>query len=275
MRTDPMRIFPRTDPRHVLRAVVVAVALCASASAGSAPPPVALAAGQRAPDAVPLALDDYTGFEPIFDGSSLKGWDGDRSYWRVENGAIVGESTPEHPVEQNTFLIWRGGQPTDFELKVEYRLSATNSGIQIRSAQVPAGAEVGKWVLRGYQADIDVENEYTGMIYEERGRGFLARRGQAAYVPAGEDARPRIIGNLEQRADELQRIIKTGDWNHVHIIARGNTIVQILNGHVTSVLVDDDEANRSLGGLIGFQMHRGDPMKVEFRNVYLKKHADR
>lgn len=270
MRTDPTKIYPRTGPRQVLHAAVVAAALCAGGSAGGAAPPLPPVDGQP-PGAEPLALDDHTGFEPIFDGSSMKGWDGDPSFWRAENGALVGESTSEHPVEQNTFLIWRGGQPKDFELKVEFRLSATNSGIQIRSAQVPAGGDEGKWVLRGYQADIDFENNYTGMIYEERGRGFLARRGQAVYVPAGKEPRPRIVGNLERSADELKRIIKTGDWNHVHIIARANMIVQIVNGHVTSLLVDDDEENRSLGGLVGFQMHRGDPMKAEFRNIYLKE----
>ncbi|MPY89380.1 MAG: DUF1080 domain-containing protein [Luteitalea sp.] len=229
---------------------------------------VALACGRGQE---PLSLEDHTGFDSIFDGTSMEGWDGDPSFWRVENGALVGESTPEKPLEQNTFLIWRGGEPNDFELKVEFRLHATNSGIQIRSARVPAEGDVGQWVLGGYQADIDFENNYTGQIYEERGRGFLARRGQAVYVPDGQDAAPRIIGHLERSADELKAVIKTGDWNQAHIIARGNMIVQIVNGHVTSLLIDDDAANRALEGSIGFQMHTGDPMKVEFRNVYLKR----
>jgi hypothetical protein len=224
-------------------------------------------AGPRGAD--PLVLDDHTGFEAIFDGSSLKGWDGDPAFWRVENGAIVGESTPDRRITQNTFLIWRGGEPKDFELKCEYRLNATNSGIQIRSVQLPAGGDVGKWVMKGYQADIDYQNQYTGQIYEERGRGFLAMRGQAVYVADG--ARPRVIGNLQQSADELKALIKPDDWNQVHIIARGNTILQILNGAVSSIVVDDDTKNRVMSGLIGFQMHVGDPMKVQFRNVWLKR----
>ena len=65
-------------------------------------------------------LDDHAGFDAIFDGDSLKGWDGDPAFWRAENGAIVGESTPERAVTQNTFIIWRGGEPGDFELKCEY-----------------------------------------------------------------------------------------------------------------------------------------------------------
>jgi 3-keto-disaccharide hydrolase len=230
--------------------------------------------GQGPRGAEPLVADDRTGFEPIFDGKTLKGWDGDKAFWRVESGAIVGQSSPDNAVKQNTFLIWRGGEPKNFELKVQFRLDSTNSGIQIRSVQLPAGSEAGgnkiehNWVLKGYQADIDFANQYTGQIYEERGRGFLAMRGQAVYVPDG--ARPKVIGNL-QNGDELKSVIKVNDWNQVHLIARGNTIIQILNGAVTSIVVDDDTKNRALGGLIGFQMHVGAPMKVEFRNIWLKK----
>ena len=225
-----------------------------------------LAARQRPSE---LVLGDHAGFEAIFDGSSLKGWDGDPMFWRVENGAIVGESTPDRRITQNTFLIWRGGQPKDFELKCEYRLNATNSGIQIRSVQLPEGGGIGKWVMKGYQADIDYQNQFTGQIYEERGRGFLAMRGQAVYVADGE--RPRVIGTLQRSADELKAMIKPDDWNQVHIIARGNTILQILNGAVSSIVVDDDTRNRAMSGLIGVQLHVGEPMQVRFRNIWLKR----
>jgi len=217
----------------------------------------------------PLNMSDHTGFTSIFDGTSLKDWDGDPSFWKVENGAITGQSTPANPVKQNTFIIWRGGEPKDFELKVEFRMNATNSGIQVRSVQLPAGPDIGKWVMKGYQADMDFNNQFTGQIYEERGRGFLAMRGQAVYVPDG--GKPVVIGNLQQSPDELKALIKVNDWNQVHIVARGTTIMQILNGAVTSIVVDDDTKNRQLSGLIGFQMHVGDPMKVEFRNIWLKK----
>ena len=224
--------------------------------------------GGLPPRPEPLPFSDHAGFEQIFDGVSLKNWDGDPAFWRVADGALTGESTAENPVKQNTFLIWRGGQPKDFELKVEYRLNSTNSGIQFRSVQLPAGPEVGKWVMKGYQADIDFANQFTGQIYEERGRGFLALRGQTTYVPNG--GKPVAIGSLQLTADELKGIIKATDWNQVHLIARGNTIIQILNGSVTSIVIDDDAANRALSGLLGFQMHVGAPMKVEFRNVWLK-----
>ena len=235
---------------------------------------VALIVGGAAPAAqqqrpADLVLDDHAGFEAIFDGSSLKGWDGDPAFWRVEGGAIVGESTPDRRVTQNTFLIWRGGEPKDFELKCEYRLTATNSGLQFRSVQLPAGGDIGPWVMKGYQADIDYRNQFTGQIYEERGRGFLAMRGQTVYVADG--ARPRVIGTLQRSADELKAMIKPDDWNQIHLIARGNTIIQILNGAVSSTLVDDDLKNRAMGGLIGVQLHVGDPMNVQFRNIWLKR----
>jgi 3-keto-disaccharide hydrolase len=255
--------------KHITALLVIVLAAALSAQQ---PPPGAQGRGRggggmRGAD--PLVADDHSGFDAIFDGTSLKGWDGDPQFWRAENGAIVGESTPEKKVTQNTFIIWRGGEPKDFELKCEFRMNATNSGIQIRSVQLPAGADIGKWVMKGYQADMDYQLQFTGQIYEERGRGFLAMRGQAVYVPDG--GRPRVIGNLQQSADELKALIKKDDWNQVHLIARGTTIIQILNGAVTSIVVDDDTANRKLSGLIGFQMHVGDPMKVQFRNIWLKR----
>jgi hypothetical protein len=234
--------------------------------------------GGRGPvGAQPLVMDDQAGFQPIFDGTSLRGWEGDPAFWKAADGAIVGQSTPENAVKENTFLIWRGGAPRDFELKLQFRMSSTNSGIQIRSVHLPAGTPAGtgtvqgQWVMKGYQADIDFANTYTGQIYEERGRGFLAMRGQAVYIPDGDGAKPRVIGNLQQTPDELKALIKQNDWNQVHLIARGNTIMQIFNGAVSSIVIDDDSKNRSLGGLIGFQMHVGEPMKLELRNIWLKQ----
>jgi hypothetical protein len=249
-------------------AFAIAVIATATLTAQAPAPPQGRGRGAGPVRPEPLAMADHAGFESIFDGSSMKNWDGDPAFWHAANGALIGQSSSENPVKQNTFLIWRGGAPKDFELKLEYRLSATNSGVQIRSVQLPAGADIGKWVMKGYQADIDAENQYTGQIYEERGRGFLALRGQATYVPDG--GRPKVIGNLQQTPDELKALIKPGEWNQIHLIARGNTIIQILNGAVTSMVVDDDLKNRQLGGLIGFQMHVGPPMTAEFRNIWLK-----
>jgi 3-keto-disaccharide hydrolase len=217
----------------------------------------------RGPGIEALAQDDHTGFESIFDGKSLQGWDGDPAFWRVESETIIGESTAEKPLKgNNTFLIWRGGQPKDFELKLEYRINSTNSGVQYRSVELP---EVGKWVLKGYQADIDFQNTYTGQLYEERGRGFLALRGQLTRLQQG---KKQAIANLG--GDDLKGLIKVNDWNQLHIIARGNALTHVLNGRLMAAAIDDDATNRAMGGLIGFQMHVGPPMKVEYRNIWLK-----
>lgn len=224
--------------------------------------------GAKKPDLSAMLPDpishDATGFQPIFDGESLEGWDGDPDHWRVEGGSIVGESTAENPLERNTFLIWRGGRPADFELTLDYRIDSTNSGVQYRSVELP---DVGEWVLKGYQADIDAENRYTGQIYEERGRGFLALRGQLGRAEPG--AKPRVLAEIGDN-EALKGEIQVNDWNRLHIIARGNTLIQILNDRLMSEFIDDDPAARSMQGLIGIQLHRGPPMKVEVRNVMLK-----
>jgi hypothetical protein len=207
--------------------------------------------------------DDTTGFQSLFDGKSLAGWDGDSQFWRAAGGSIVGETTAEKPLKSNTFLIWRGGKPKDFELKLEYQINNTNSGIQYRSSELP---DAGKWVLKGYQADIDSENRFTGQIYEERGRGFLALRGQFTHIAEGK--KPRVQGSLGD-GEALKQQIHAG-WNKLHVIARGNMLIQVLNGQVMSVVIDDDVNNRTMEGLLGIQLHVGPPMKIELRNLWLK-----
>ena len=231
-------------------------------------------AGDAPRGALPLDLADRTGFEPIFDGT-MKNWEGDPALWRVDNRVLVGQTTNAAPIKENSVLIWRGGEPADFELKLEFRMDAGNSGIQFRSQRLPQGSTqgdrgvAGRWVLKGYQADIDFGNQYTGMIYEERGRGFLMQRGQAIHIAA--DGSKKVVGHLERSTGELESRIKPGDWNHVHVIARGSTIVNIVNGHVMAIVTDDDPKGRAMKGLIGLQIHTGPPMKIEFRNIYLKK----
>ena len=213
------------------------------------------------------ATNDTASFESIFDGKSLAGWEGDTNYWRVENGCLVGEITPDKLLKKNSFIIWRGGITRDFELKAEYRISDKgNSGINYRSVFAPDTNA--PWAMRGYQADIDGKNQYTGQNYEERGRTFLAMRGQITRVDP--DGTRRIIGSVGDK-DELAKFIKNGDWNEYHLIARGNVMTHILNGHVMSVVVDDDPKGRAFEGLLGVQVHVGPPMKIEYRNFRLKK----
>ena len=212
------------------------------------------------------ALKDDTGFHPIFDGKSLNGWEGDPKYWRVENGCLVGEITPETLLKENTFIIWRGGTTRNFELKVEFRISSRgNSGINYRSEAV----ENKPFVLRGYQADLDGAKQYTGQNYEEKGRTFLALRGDISRVDP--DGVSRIIGTVGNK-DELASVIKDDDWNECHLIALGNVMTHLVNGRVMSIVYDEAPEARRSDGLLGVQVHTGPPMKIEYRNFRLKQH---
>ncbi len=209
------------------------------------------------------AENEDTGFVPIFDGT-LKDWDGDPVYWRAENGTLVGEVKPETLLKRNSFIIWRGGKPGDFELKLEYKVSAQgNSGINYRSSEVPDL----KWALKGYQDDIDGQDAWSGQNYEERGRTFLAYRGQSVVIPPG--GKPEVAKELGDRA-ELQSKIRKEDWNQVHIIAKGNVLQHFTNGTLMSQVHDEDPELGRKAGLIGVQVHVGPAMKIEFRKIRIK-----
>jgi hypothetical protein len=215
--------------------------------------------------------DTTKGFVAIFDGKTLTNWDGDPRIWRAEDGVLIGETTPEKRITVNTFLIWRGGTTKDFELKLDYRLSAgANSGVQYRSSVV---ANVGQWTMRGYQADLDAADQYSGQVYEERGRAFLARRGQFTRIRGAAGGGTEVLGSLGTDT-ELKAFLKPNDWNSLHIIVRGNSITQIINGHVMSALIDEDEQGRAMEGLLGLQMHTGPPMRIEFRNVRVRTRVE-
>lgn len=208
------------------------------------------------------------GFKPIFDGKTLAGWEGNQTYWRAESGALVGEITAATVIKSNTFIIWRGGSPADFELKLDYRITeAGNSGINYRSVVVPDPVTPdNKFAMKGYQYDFDGRHRYDGNNYEEKGRLFLAVRGQISHVVGG---RPPIVLSSFANESDLASVV-TADWNAAHLIVRGNTATHILNGRLMSITVDDDVPNRRLDGLIGVQVHVGPPMKVEYRNIRLK-----
>jgi hypothetical protein len=216
---------------------------------------------------IPLTGEE-PGFQSLFDGKSLNGWEGDAKYWRVENGCLVGEVTPETLLKSNTFIIWRGGTPRDFELKADYRITVNgNSGINYRSQVVPDPVTPSnRFAMRGYQADIDGQNRYTGQNYEEKGRLFLATRGQVTRVTGG--APPTILSTIGDPKELASAI--TPEWNSYHLIIRGNVLAHLLNGRLMAVVIDDDAPNRKAEGLIGVQVHVGPPMKVEYRNLRLK-----
>jgi hypothetical protein len=211
---------------------------------------------------------DEAGFASMFDGRTLDGWQGDAKYWRVADGTMIGEITPETIIKSNTFVIWQGGAPEDFELKVDYRISTGgNSGINYRSVVVPdAVTPSNRFAMRGYQCDIDGQNRYTGNNYEEKGRLFLAQRGDVTHVTG---TRAPVLLSRVGDNQELARFLND-TWNSVHLIVRRNILLHAINGHLMSVTIDDDP-NRARDGLIGVQVHVGPPMRIEYRNWRIKK----
>jgi len=208
---------------------------------------------------------DKDGFRQIFDGKTFTGWDADTSVWRIDSSSFIGEVTPTKQIKTNSFLIWRAEKPSDFEFKAEYRISAGgNSGVQYRSEEVKDIP----YAVKGYQADIDGANTYTGQNYEERGRGFLAMRGQKARLETNQ--KPIIIDSVGN-SDSLKTHIKVDDWNEIHIIAKGNNMKHYINGILMSETIDNDTANRKADGIIALQVHVLPSMKVEYRNIKYKK----
>ena len=225
--------------------------------------------GKTTSNAKPQAdeADEDDGFVSIFDGKTFDNWEGDMRYWSIEDGIIIGQFTKEKPLAANTFLIWRGGENkgevADFELKFSYRISeGGNSGVQYRSQ------EEENFGMKGYQADIHHGPRWTGICYDEHGRKVLADRGQSVVVEAGE--KPKVVEQFGDR-DKLMESIDLKGWNEYHIIAKGNRLIHKINGVRMSEVLDNDEAERELKGLLGLQIHRGTPVKVEFKAIRMKQ----
>lgn len=198
----------------------------------------------------------------LFNGSSLDGWEGKSEFWSVQDGAIVGLTTKEKPTKGNTFLIYRKAPVGDFELDLDYRITGGNSGIQYRSK------DMGDSVVGGYQADFEAGAGFSGILYEERGRGILSKRGERTMIAAdGKKTAGEPIGN----AAELQKVIKPGEWNHYRVVAHGPKLAHYINGQLMSETVDEQEGKRAVEGILALQLHAGPPMKVEFKDIKLKK----
>ena len=231
--------------------------------------------------AAPLVHAADSGFKSIFNGKDLSGWEGMKEFWSVRDGTITGQTTAENVLKANTFLIWKGGQPENFELRLSFRLTPdndknqANSGVQYRSKIIDAAT----FVVGGYQADIDSTGRYTGMLYEEKGRGILMGPGEKVRIGATSDA-PDSKKKKKQTAVEKLGIVtpatdilaayKLGDWNELRIVARGNHLQHILNGKVTADVTDADPTLAPKSGVIALQLHKGPPMTVQFKNIQLK-----
>ena len=209
---------------------------------------------------VTWAEDAPAEFKSIFNGRDLSGWSGKEGFWRVEDGAITGQTTPENPTKGNTFLIWQGGDLDDFVLKAKFRIEGGNSGIQYRSAHL------GDHVVSGYQADIDDAGSWLGTCYGEKFGGVLAKRGTSAKLTDKAPETSPLSADLEK----FLAAVRPQEWNEYEIVAQGNHLTQKLNGQVVAEVTDErSEARRA--GILALQLHAGPPMKVQFKDIELKR----
>lgn len=249
---------------------------------------------------------DYTGYTKIWDGQTLNGWNGETDAWTIQDGAIQMDTARKPGQHHIHFTGLPGVSPVlrDFDFKVEFKASAGgfNGGVQYRSRlltghgpnrsiydpatianpfgdPLPAGITTQPeanaagingqpWQVSGYQFDITGNN--MGSLYEGQGRGVIVNAGEIVQLFPG--GLRFVIG---QTADDPGSYVHPnegldGEWNQVQIIARGNTMVHILNGHVITVTIDDDPMRRAYEGLLSLQCEGG---AIWYRNVYLK-HLD-
>ncbi len=222
----------------------------------------------------------FAGEKQLFNGKDLTGWKGFTELWSVKDGAITGQTQPDaanpgkSTLKGNTFLIWEG-EVGDFELTLKYKITDKdgqgagfgNSGIQYRSKVVnPEGH-----VVAGYQADFEIGKTYSGILYEEKGRGILAKRGEKVVIKQGDDAKkPKIekVGEVG-KSDEIQAGIKQADWNEYRVVAKGNHLQHFINGKQT-VDVTDETAEGAKKGVLALQIHAGAPFTVQFKDIVLK-----
>lgn len=209
----------------------------------------------------------------LFNGTDLTGWDGDPRLWSVRDGVIHGETTEETKTNGNTFLIWQGGDVSDFVLRITFRCNATNnSGIQYRSKHITDKSARNEWVVRGYQHELRNEQKLpnvAGFIYDEGGkRGRICLVGEkATWTEAGKQVKSDGLIDGQQFAE----LFNLDDWNDVVIVANGNHIQHFLNGRLVLDFTDEAPELALSKGVIGLQLHAGKPMWAEFKNISLEK----
>lgn len=219
------------------------------------------------------AQETESQFHSLFNGKDLTGWEGDERFWRVEGDVIVGQTTKDNPTKNNTFLVYTRDTVDDFELRFSYRVKGGNSGVQYRSELLS------KWVVKGLQADFEDtmhegKDKFSGMFFEENGRMFLGQRGDVVVVRTNpENTKKPMIEKIASVGDpvELEKVIKRDGWNDYTVIAKDNVFIHIINARVMSIGIDEDDANFRKSGLLAWQLHSGDPLKIEMKNIRLRK----
>lgn len=208
------------------------------------------------------------GFKSLFNGRDLSGWDGDPKFWSVKEGAITGVTRPEEQKQgAMTYLIWKGGEVDDFELRLSYRLTGerVNTGINYRNRRLDGQAT---WMVAGYQADIESGNQWNGVLVEMGGRLHLAMRGQKTLIDSA--GKINVNGSFGS-PDELQALIKKDDWNEYAVIARGNHLVHKINGRVMIEARDEQVEKRALSGALALQLNHSYPQTVQFKNIRIRR----
>ena len=214
-----------------------------------------------------LAADLGKGFKSIFDGKTLKGWNGDPKFWSIQDGAITGKTTKENPTKGNTFIIWEG-KTGNFDLRLDYKIIGGNSGIQYRSFKADGPDE---WRIGGYQADFEAGDTFSGICYGERFRGILSLRGKKTILTVGDDGKlKKEVEDFAKDAD-IAKAIKKEDWNSYRIVARNFNLTHYINGVKTTQVIDRDRKTRRAEGLLALQLHAGPPMNVQFKNIRIKE----
>lgn len=212
-----------------------------------------------------LSVSAEDGFKSIFDGKSFEGWkcrpESQAGNWKVEDGKIVGTGKG-----QESYLMFKD-ELSDFELKFSYRLLTDgNTGLEVRSKPVKGRASR----LHGYHADIGhvgIGDKVLGAWdFHENNRGdYLAKRAERVTIANdGKLNREAIAGGLELKD------VNKGGWNEVVVYAKGNRLWFTINGKMASEVIDNEEAKRLDEGFVGFQLHGGDKMVVEFKDIAVK-----
>ncbi len=227
-------------------------------------------AQEKAKAEIPAAGAD--GWISLFNGKDLTGWEGLKDYWTVVDGAVQCAETKENSKQTNLILLASKDHPekfANFEIRYSFKwlTPGGNSGLQIRGKIDNAAAlHVG-----GYQADIDAGNGYTGIIYDEGGvaggRGIMSNRGEKTVWDA---ENKRSSTPLDKTGDEIKAKIKpVGEWNDVVVVVDGNHITYSINGQVTTEMTDNSP-KACKDGVIGFQMHSGHTMTLQFKDIKIK-----
>jgi len=215
----------------------------------------------------PVFGADEPGFVTIFNGKDLDGWDGQPGSWEVRDGEIWCTGT----AGEKNWLIWRKQQPADFVLRLEFRWDSGNSGVQVRSD------DLGDWQIFGYQVEV-ARRDVMGLWHhslldkehpKKQARHLMTTAGEKAVI--NEDG-VRTNEKLAE-ADEVQALYKEHEWNTMEIVARGDTLVQKINGEVFATVVDRDGEMSRKKGFIAFQDH-GKGCVVGFRNIRIQQNTE-